>query len=143
VNISEKGIALVRSFEGFRADAYKDSAGIPTIGYGTTYGVKMGQHITMEEAEDLLKADLQHSEEAVNALVKVPINQNQFDALVSFTYNVGVNALAKSTLLHLLNEGATESAAFQFLQWIWSGNNISQGLLNRRGKEKALFLEAV
>lgn len=139
MNISQRGINLVKGFEGFSAKAYKDIAGIPTIGYGTTYGVKMGQFVTVEEAEDLLKADLQVAEEAVNHLVKVPMTQGQFDALVSFTYNVGTGALAKSTLLDLFNQGATVGASNQFLAWTKAGGAFSQGLMNRRLAEKKVF----
>lgn len=142
---SARGQALLHQFEGFRADAYLDSVGVWTIGYGTTISggtkVQKGDRVTRAEAERLFQTDLERFEKSVRTLVKVPINQNQFDALVSFTYNVGVNALRTSTLLRYLNAGRYDEAADQFLRWNKGGGRVIQGLANRRKVERALFKE--
>ena len=139
---SERGLALIRQFEGLRMSAYKDAVGIPTIGYGTTKGVKMGQTITKDEAERLLLEDAQRFADHVKALVKVPLNQNQTDALVSFVYNVGPAAFGKSTMLKLINQGLLEDAANQFVRWNRAGDQVLAGLTRRRMAERDLFLRA-
>ena len=136
---SEKGLALIRSFEGLRLLAYKDLGGVVTIGYGTTAGVKMGMEITRDEADRLLLEDAQRFADHVAALVNVPLNQNQTDALVSFVYNVGPAAFGKSTMLKLINQGLLEDAANQFLRWNRAGGQVLAGLTRRRVAEKALF----
>ena len=118
---SQKGIDLIKQFEGCRLSAYKCPAGVWTIGYGHTYGVKAGQKISQKQAEEFLKDDLKSFEAAVNNYVKVPLTQNQFDALVSFSFNVGSEALRTSTLLRLLNQGKYEEAAEQFDRWVSRG----------------------
>jgi lysozyme len=137
---SEKGLALIRQFEGLRLSAYRCSAGTATIGYGTTAGVKMGQTITREEAEKRLRADVQRFADHIAALVQVPLNQNQTDALISFVYNVGPSAFAKSTMLKLINRGLLEDAANQFLRWNRQGVEVLAGLTRRRMAERDLFL---
>jgi len=119
VNISEKGIELIKHFEGFKLEAYKCSAGVWTIGVGHTGpDVTEGLQISEIQAEELLKKDLRRFEQAITERVKVPINQNQFDALVSFAFNVGISALSSSTLLRLLNDGADKSiVAAEFQRW--------------------------
>lgn len=139
---SEKGLALIRQFEGLRLSAYKCSAGVPTIGYGTTKGVKMGMEITKDEAERLFQEDVQRFVDHVEALVKVPLNQNQIDALASFVYNVGPTAFANSTLLRVLNAGLYKDASDQFLRWNKAANNVVAGLTRRRIAERELFLRA-
>lgn len=136
---SEKGLALIRSFEGLRLNAYKCLAGVVTIGYGTTKGVKMGDTVTKEEAEELLRLDVQRFVDHIAALVTVPLNQNHIDALASFVYNVGPTAFAKSTLLKYLNAGLYKDAADQFLRWNKAANNVVAGLTRRRVAEKTLF----
>ena len=136
---SERGLALIRQFEGLRLSAYRCAAGVLTIGWGTTKGVKMGQTITRDEADRLLLEDAQRFADHVKALVKVPLNQNQTDALVSFVYNVGPAAFGKSTMLKLINQGLLEDAANQFLRWNRAANNVVAGLTRRRVAEKALF----
>ncbi|MGJ3251504.1 MAG: lysozyme [Elainellaceae cyanobacterium] len=138
--MNAKGLRLIKSFEGLRLEAYLDPVGIWTIGYGTTSGVRPGMEITAAEAEDLLKRDLRRFEAAVSRNVKVPINDDQFSALVSFTYNVGEGALASSTLLKLLNQGDIRGAADQFLRWNKAGGRVLAGLTRRRKAERALFL---
>ena len=139
---SERGLALIRQFEGLRLSAYKCAAGVPTIGWGTTKGVKMGQTITRDEADRLLLEDAQRFADHVKALVKVPLNQNQTDALVSFVYNVGPAAFGKSTMLKLINQGLLEDAANQFVRWNRAGDQVLAGLTRRRMAERDLFLRA-
>jgi GH24 family phage-related lysozyme (muramidase) len=139
--ISQKGIDLVKSFEGGPyLDAYRDPVGVWTIGYGTTSGVKAGMKITKSQAEQYLREDLDQFEKAVKDNVKVPLNTEQFSALVSFTYNVGEGALASSTLLRLLNQGDYRGAADQFLRWNKGGGQELPGLTRRRNAERAMFL---
>lgn len=137
---SQKGIDLIKKFEGCRLEAYKCPAGIWTIGYGHTKGVKDGQIITQEQAEEFLREDLRIFEQAVESCVKVPLSQNQFDALVSFCYNCGSGALKTSTLLRLLNEGKYKDASEQFLRWNKAGGKVLAGLTRRREEERELFL---
>ena len=143
MNISTNGIELIKQFEGCRLKAYKCPAGIWTIGYGHTSGVKEGQTITRAEAEQLLKEDLARFERVINNIVKIEINQNQFDALVSFSYNLGVGALNNSTLLRLLNKGDYNGAAEQFNRWVYAGGKKLTGLVKRRTAEKELFLKPI
>lgn len=138
--INADGLRLLKSFEGLRLRAYQDSVGVWTIGYGTTSGVRPGQVITEAQAEALLKRDLDRFEAAVEDLVTVPLNDDQFSALVSFTYNVGEGALASSTLLRLLNRRDYQGAADQFLRWNRAGGAELAGLTRRRRAERALFL---
>ena len=139
---SEKGLALIRQFEGLRLSAYRCAANVPTIGWGTTKGVKMGMEITRDEADRLLCEDAQRFADHVKALVKVPLNQNQVDALISFVYNIGPSAFAKSTMLKLINQGLLEDAANQFLRWNRAGGEVLAGLTRRRMAERDLFLRA-
>ena len=139
---SEKGLALIRQFEGLRLSAYKCPAGVATIGYGTTKGIKMGMEITRDEADRLLCEDAQRFADHVKALVKVPLNQNQQDALISFVYNVGPAAFGKSTMLKLINQGLLEDAANQFVRWNKAGGEVLAGLTRRRIAERDLFLRA-
>ena len=141
MNISEIGIQLIKNFEGCVLKAYKCPAGVWTIGYGHTSGVKEGQTITKEQAEEFLKQDLNRFEITVNNLVNVPLNQNQFDALVSFCYNLGPNNLKNSTLLKLLNKKDYLGAADQFDRWVYAGGKKLPGLEKRRAAEKELFLK--
>lgn len=142
MNISEKGVSLIKNFEGCRLEGYKCPAGIPTIGYGHTGSeVRVGMKITQAEADKLLKNDLIVHCNNVSKLVKVPLNQNQFDALVSFEYNIGYGAFSKSTLLKMLNQKNYKEAAEQFLRWKYAGGKVLAGLERRRKAEKELFLQ--
>lgn len=139
---SDQGIALIKEFEGCVLTAYPDpgSGGDPwTIGYGTTKGVVPGMKITQEEAEALLRDDLEKFEKVVDEEVKVSLNQNQFDALVSFTYNVGPGALQSSTLLKLLNAGNYGAVGVQLLRWNKGPNGPMPGLTRRRAAERKMF----
>lgn len=135
--------ALIREFEGCFLQAYRCPAGIPTIGVGHTRGVKMGDNCSVQQADVWLTEDLQDAEAAVNTLVKVPLAQEQFDALVSFTFNLGRAALAESTLLILVNKRSYKAAAEQFDRWVYAKGKKLAGLVRRRAAEKALFLDGV
>lgn len=148
MRISESGIALLKRFEGLELEAYQDIAGVWTIGYGHTGpDVTPGMRITEREAEALLRRDLKSREDAVSRLVTVPLNQNEFDALVSFVYNVGAEAFRRSTALRRLNRGARLAAA-EALTW-WNKATVGGvlrevlGLTRRRAAEKALFMTPV
>ena len=142
MEISQKGIDLIKSFEGCRLTSYKCPAGVLTVGYGHTGSdVHAGMTISQNEADRLLKMDLIVHCNNVSGLVKVPLNQNQFDALVSFEYNVGYGALAGSTLLRLLNARDYKGAGGQFGRWVYGGGKILPGLVRRRKAETLLFLE--
>lgn len=141
MNISEKGIKLIKNFEGCRLEAYKCPAGIWTVGYGHTGStVHQGLKISQSEADSLLKTDLIIHCNNVSKLVKVPLNQNQFDALVSLEYNIGYGNFSRSTLLKLLNAKNYKGAAEQFAVWRLGGGKILPGLVKRRKAEKDLFL---
>ena len=142
---SEKGIALIKQFEGCKLTAYQDSVGVWTIGYGWTQPVdgkliRSGMSIKQETAERLLKTGLVSYESDVSRLVKVALTQGQFDALVSFTYNLGARSLSTSTLLRKLNAGDYSGAADEFLRWNKAGGKVLNGLTRRREAERALFL---
>ncbi|MBD2059836.1 lysozyme [Oculatella sp. FACHB-28] len=132
---------MIKHFEGFRPQAYICPAGVPTIGYGSTLGVRMGDRITQQGGEDLLQRDLVRFERAVSDMVKVPLTSNQFSALVCFAFNVGIGAFQRSTLLKLLNQRNYQSAADQLLLWNKGGGRVLQGLVRRREAERALFLK--
>lgn len=140
MNISENGIQFIKDFEGVRLKAYDDGIGVATIGVGHIKGVKMGDVATMEQVDQWLREDLQESEEAVDRYVAHPINQNQFDALVSFVFNLGAGAFKGSTLLKKLNAGAIDEAADEFLRWTRGGGKVMPGLVRRREAERKLFL---
>ena len=142
MNISQNGIELIKKFEGCRLEAYKCPAGILTIVYGHTGSeVRLGQKITQEQAEKYLKQDLTIHSNNVSRLVKVPLNQNQYDALVSFEYNVGYGNFASSTMLKLLNQKKYSEAAAQFGRWVYANKKVLQGLVRRRAAEKELFVK--
>lgn len=131
---------IVKEFEGLKLEAYKCPAGVWTIGYGHTRGVIPGDAITEAEAEVFLAEDLEDSEDAVNAYVDVKLNQNQFDALVSFVYNLGAGDFRSSTLLRKLNSGDYLGSANEFKRWNKSGGVVLNGLVRRRAAEANLFI---
>lgn len=138
--INKAGLQLIKDSEGLQLTAYKCPAGVWTIGYGHTGpDVRPGLTITPREATELLQADLLKFERAVSALVTITINDNQFSALVSFAYNVGEGALARSTLLRHLNAGRIAMAAQEFLRWTKAGGVELPGLVRRRRAERDLF----
>lgn len=136
---SQACIDLVKASEGLRLQAYRDSGGKPTIGYGHTAGVKMGQTITEAEAEQLLVDDLDDAADGVRRLVTVSLKQGQFDALCDFVFNLGAGRLMGSTLLRVLNRGDYGAAAVQFKFWVMGGGEVLPGLVKRRAAERALF----
>lgn len=137
---SQKGVDLIKSFEGLSLSAYRDPVGVWTIGYGTTSGIKSGMRISQSQAESYLKQDLARFENAVKSNVKVSLNSDQFSALVSFAYNVGEGALASSTLLRMLNQSDYQGAADQLLRWNKGDGVELAGLTRRRKAERAMFL---
>lgn len=159
MQISDKGIALIKNSEGFRGNAYPDPAtgAKPyTIGYGTTVypsgmPVKLGDRVTQEQADAYLRNDVKKFESAVSNAVKVKLTQGQFDAMVSIVYNVGPGSKNKSgiiqlkdgspsTLLRKLNSGDYSGAADEFMKWVSPGSSVEKGLRTRRAAERALFL---
>lgn len=146
MRVSPSGIDLICNFEGLELKAYDDGVGVWTIGFGTTkypngIRVKKGDTCTLDQAKAYMQNDLKAFEQTVNNAVKVPLNQNQFDALVSLAYNIGSTAFKNSTLVKRLNEGNYKAAANQFDVWVNAGGKRMQGLVNRRAAEKALFLK--
>ena len=141
MKIGKQGLDLIKSFEGLELKAYMPTPiDVPTIGYGHTKTVKMGQTITEAQAEALLKQDLGWVEAVVNKSVTVPLTQNQYDALCSFVYNLGGTNFKRSTLLKKLNNKAYSEAADELLRWDKQGSKVLRGLTRRREAEKALFL---
>lgn len=144
-SLSDNGMKLLEQFEGLRLEAYLDSASIYTIGFGSTRypdgsKVKKGDKITKAQAKEYKLHDLKEFENTVNTSVKVPLTQNQYDALVSLSYNIGSGAFKNSTLLKKLNSGDYKGAAEQFLVWNKVNSKKVQGLVNRREAERNLFL---
>ena len=142
MNTSQRGIELIEHFEGCKLRAYQDQAGIWTIGYGHA-GARKDEYETAAQASADLCNDVSAAEYAVNSLVNAKLNQNQFDALVSFTYNEGIARLRSSTMLRLINAGGYTAAAAEFPKWDMAGGEADPGLLRRRVAEQALFTEAV
>lgn len=139
MKISRNGIELIKSHEGLRLASYVDSAGVWTIGYGHTGGVKMGDVITQEQAEQFLIADLATAEEAINRQL-LKLNQNQFDALVSFVFNVGAGNFGSSTLLRRIKENPTDrDIEMQFRRWVYANGKVLPGLVKRRKDESKLY----
>jgi len=136
----QAGIDLIKQFEGCKLKAYQDIVGVWTVGYGATGAdVTEGLEITQEEADKRLLADIEQFERGVSRVVKVPLTDNQLAALVSFTYNLGIGSLWRSTLLRLLNAGEYEQAAEQFPLWNKAGGKEVAGLTRRRLAEQQLF----
>lgn len=145
MKISNDGILLIKKFEGCSLAAYQDSVGVWTIGYGWTQPVAgkpvgRGMTITQNTAEQLLLTGLSQYEAGVTNLVNKPLTQHQFDALVSFAYNLGIKSLGTSTLLKKLNAGDYQGAADEFPKWNKAGGKVLNGLIARRAAERSLFL---
>jgi lysozyme len=136
-----QGIKLIQFYESLRLQAYRDPIGIWTIGYGHTGPeVIEGLQITEAQADEILRKDLEEFEGYVNDYVKVPLSQNQFDALVSFTFNLGPANLKRSTLLKLLNQKKYAEASKEFIKWDKAAGKTLAGLTKRRQAESSLFL---
>lgn len=135
----DSGIDIIKKFEGCKLKAYLCPAGKPTIGYGHTYGVKLGRVISKAEAEVLLDHDYQDALNAVEELIRVPLTENQLGALASFVFNLGRGKLIGSTLRKKLNQGDYKGAAEEFDKWVFAGGVKLNGLIARRAAERALF----
>ncbi len=139
MKISQEGIKLIKNFEGCGLEAYQDSVGIWTIGYGTIKGVKEGDQINQDEAEHLLQEEMPEYEGYINEMVNVPLEQNQFDALCSWVFNLGPNNLKSSTLLKVLNESKYDEVPEQIVRWNKAGGQVLEGLVRRRQAEADMF----
>ena len=136
---SQNGVNFIKRHEGLRLKAYQDVAGVWTIGYGSTGGVREGDTINEAQAKTLLSEDLQTAEREVNRH-KLNINQNQFDALVSFTFNIGTGAFRRSTLLKRVKANPNDpDIANQFKRWVYGGGKVIPGLVRRRNEEAKLY----
>lgn len=139
MNYSKDGLALTEGFEGCSLIAYQDQVGVWTIGYGHTQGVTDGMTCTHDQAEQFLLADAADAEAAVNRLVHIAMSQEEFDALVDFTFNLGAGNFASSTLLKKLNDRDIQGAIDEFVKWDRAGGVEVAGLLRRRQAEAAEF----
>jgi lysozyme len=139
MQISNKGLELIKFYEGLELEAYKCAAGVLTIGYGWTHDVKEGDTITEERAEELLREGIVQYENAVDDLVDVPLEQHQFDALVSWVYNLGKANLAASTLLKKVNAQEYDEVPEQIKRWNKAGGKVLEGLTKRRESEAKLW----
>ncbi len=135
-----EGLALIKKFEGCELKAYQCSAGVWTIGYGHTKDVVEGMEITQEQAEQMLVDELHEYESYINKYVTVALSQNQFDALVSWVYNLGPANLSASTMLKVLNSGEYEDVPAQMKRWNKAGGKVLEGLIRRREAEACLFI---
>lgn len=147
--VNQATIDLIKEFEGFRAEAYKDAVGVWTIGYGTTdragVGIapRPGMVISREEAEFYLHKAVQKFADQIAPKITAPINENQFGAFVSLAYNIGPGAFARSSSLRHFNAGDLDRAAANILLWNKAGGKVLRGLVRRREAERALFLTPV
>lgn len=145
MQLSHSGLEFLKDQEGFKAKAYKDGGGVWTIGYGTTRinGKPVEEGMTCTESEALLwlAQDTASAQTLLNKSVRVPLRQGQFDALVSFVYNIGEDAFSKSTLLRMLNMGDYMGAYAQFSRWDMDGGKVVLGLTKRRMREQSLFID--
>ena len=139
---SEAGIDLIKSFEGCRTIAYQDAVGVWTIGYGHTIDVKEGMSITQHQCDVMLEVDIETYENYINKYVIVSLTQNQFDALVSWVYNLGPTNLRNSTMLKVLNAGKYDEVPHQMKRWNRAGGKVLKGLVVRREAEAELFNES-
>ncbi len=148
MKISDEGLRLIKNFEGYHTRlkdgscaAYLCPAGVATIGFGCTEGVKLGMVWSAEQAEEALRREIAKFEDAVTRSVTVEVNQNQFDACVSLAYNIGVAGFQRSSILRRLNKGDRKGAAQAFHMWNQGGGRVLPGLVSRRAREAALFLK--
>lgn len=142
-HITKEGLELIKHFEGFEPEVYLDAAGYPTIGYGHLIRKDEGDMyaggISEAAAEALLAKDVGFAERAVLRLIKVPLTDGQFDALVSFTFNLGGGALQRSTLRRKVNRGEHGAVPREFRKWVWAGGRKPRGLIRRRNAEAMLY----
>jgi len=140
--ISARGLKLIKDYEGFSATIYRDAAGYPTIGYGHLIkkGESFSEPMSRQDASVLLLSDVAEAEQAVRRLIPIALTQGQYDALVSFTFNLGSGALQSSTLRRKLLQGSVDSAAREFPRWVYAGGRKLRGLMRRRISEQKLFV---
>tara|TARA_B110001452_G_C15207901_1_gene419006 strand:+ start:528 stop:971 length:444 start_codon:yes stop_codon:yes gene_type:complete len=136
---SEEGISLIKKFEGCKLEAYLDAVDVPTIAYGRTKDVKIGDICTQQQAEDWLEEELVEYEGYVNEAVKVELTQPQFDSLVSWTYNLGPSNLNRSSMLRVLNASDYDNVPEQIMRWNKAGGRVLAGLVRRREAEAEMF----
>lgn len=141
LHISDAGLKLIKEYEGFRSNAYKCPAGVWTIGYGSTAGVRPGQWISEADAEARLREEVKRYERGILAALTVDPTQNQFDALVSLAYNCGIRAIARSSVVKFHNRKEFDRAADAFLMWNRGGGVVLPGLTRRRREERSLYLK--
>ena len=139
MNISQEGIALIKKFEGCKLEAYQDSVGVWTIGYGHTKGVYKGMTISQDDAEEMLEEEMEEYEGYIEEYVEVPLSQNELDALVCWVYNLGPTNLRNSTLLMVLNQSKFDEVPEQIKRWNKAGGEVLKGLVRRREAEALLF----
>ena len=139
MKISQEGLSLIKKFEGCELEAYKCAAGVWTIGYGSTKGVKEGDTITQDGADKLLAEEMHEYEGYINDMVTSDLKQNEFDALVSWVFNLGPSNLSSSTLLNRLNNKMWDDVPNQIKRWNKAGGVVLQGLVRRREAEALLF----
>ena len=139
MKVSDKGLALIKEFEGCKLTAYKDSVGVWTIGYGHTRSARQGMVITQAQADELLALDVATHASGVYKALQVKLEQHQFDAVVSLAFNVGVSAVRNSTLLKMINRGDVKPAAAQFDRWNKAGGKVLAGLTRRRAAERKMY----
>lgn len=138
--VSAAALVGIATHEGYRGEAYRDAAGIPTIGYGETAGVKMGDKTTPERAlVQLLKSTEKHAD-AIRQCIHVPLYQHEFDAYVSLSYQIGAGAFCRSTLIKKLNKGDYTGACNELDKWVYAGGKKLPGIVKRRQKEKEMCL---
>ena len=139
-HITQDGIDLIKRFEGFSSTVYICPAGYPTIGYGhLVRSAESFNEISETEAEELLCRDVESAERAVLRLVNAPLTDGQFDALVSFTFNLGSGAFQRSTLRRKVNRQAHDEVPEQLMRWVWAGGRKLNGLRKRRSAESILY----
>lgn len=139
MKVSDKGLALIKEFEGCKLTAYQDSVGVWTIGYGHTETARRGMVITQANADELLARDVAEHAAGVYKALQVKLEQHQFDAVASLAFNVGVNAVRNSTLLKMINRGDAKLAAAQFDRWNKAGGKVLAGLTRRRAAERKMY----
>ena len=139
MKISEDGLELIKKFEGCETSAYQDSVGVWTIGFGHTKGVEEGQTCSIEDAESMLADEMDEYEGYINNMVKVDLQQHEFDSLVAWVYNLGPTNLSESTMLKVLNGGQFDRVPDEMNRWTRAGGEILEGLVRRRQAESLMF----
>lgn len=140
IAVSAASLVAIATYEGYRGNAYQDSVGVPTIGFGETAGVKMGDKTTPERALVQLLASTEKHADAIRACIHVPLYQHEFDAYVSLSYQIGAGAFCRSTLIKKLNKGDYTGACNELDKWVYAGGKKLPGIVKRRQKEKEMCL---